>query len=100
MIAYETNNELMHYGVLGMKWGVRRYQNKDRSITIDGKKHYSNMSDKNLQKAQKKEFKLAQQTQQKGYRSSYDRMNDYRKKVERFRKEVKNSKAFQVKHKI
>lgn len=44
----------MHYGVLGMKWGVRRYQNKDRSITIDGKKHYSNMSDKKLQKLKRK----------------------------------------------
>ena len=32
------NNELMHHGILGMKWGVRRYQNKDGSLTPAGKR--------------------------------------------------------------
>lgn len=32
------DNELMHYGVLGMHWGIRRYQNKDGSLTPAGKK--------------------------------------------------------------
>ena len=31
-------NELQHHGVLGMKWGVRRYQNKDGTLTSVGKK--------------------------------------------------------------
>lgn len=31
-------NELTHYGVLGMRWGVRRYQNKDGTLTNAGKK--------------------------------------------------------------
>lgn len=31
---------LAHYGVLGMKWGVRRYQNEDGSLTEAGKAHY------------------------------------------------------------
>ena len=35
------NNELYHYGVLGMKWGVRRYQNKDGTFTKAGTRRYN-----------------------------------------------------------
>lgn len=32
------DNYLEHHGILGQKWGVRRYQNKDGSLTEEGKK--------------------------------------------------------------
>ena len=34
---------LMHWGIKGMKWGVRRYQNKDGSLTKAGRKRYAKL---------------------------------------------------------
>ena len=33
-------NELYHHGVLGMRWGVRRYQNSDGTLTSKGRSRY------------------------------------------------------------
>lgn len=49
------SNYLMHHGILGMKWGIRRYQNEDGSLTEAGKKRH----DKLQTMADKKSARLA-----------------------------------------
>lgn len=37
-----AGEDVCHHGIKGQRWGVRRYQNKDGSLTSVGKKRYSN----------------------------------------------------------
>lgn len=49
------NKQIWHWGVKGMKWGVRRYQNADGSLTDAGKKRY----DRDVAANKKKDNKLS-----------------------------------------
>ena len=50
MNAVEYTDFLTHHGIKNQKWGVRRYQNEDGSLTDAGKKRYRKMSSEKVRK--------------------------------------------------
>lgn len=50
MHNYEQDQYLAHFGIKGMKWGVRRYQNKDGTYTAAGVKDINRISTSDLRK--------------------------------------------------
>lgn len=80
-------DELKHYGIKGMKWGVRRFQNKDGSLTADGRKRYGSEDLKSMQKqvnqgknvvdgVKKTRAKAAEKQTEKKIRDDLSKMSD------------------------
>ena len=76
-------NELAHHGVIGQKWGIRRYQNYDGSLTKSGMKRY-NSSKEAYDKADEK-FKTvkADYKSKNASKADYDNAKIARRKAER-----------------
>lgn len=67
------DNELYHYGIRGMRWGVRRFQNSDGTLTAEGEKRYN----KELESYRADKKKLAEETRK------FERVKKNKEKVEK-----------------
>lgn len=72
---------LIHYGIQGQKWGVRRYQNEDGSLTSEGIEHYGYGSKRDNEKLYKKLSKVGKNAKvyPNGGYSSKVSFKDYKK---------------------
>lgn len=68
---YLYENSFAHSGILGMKWGVRRFQNPDGTWTEAGKERYGKKLRKEQKKMQKKAEKKAKKEAVKKIRKDY-----------------------------
>ena len=118
-IAYKSTDELYHHGIKGQRWGFRRWQNEDGSLTEAGRRHYDvqdRRSDASVKvakeqtkqaKIQAKMYQKAQKAQQKAdtkaqkVQAKEDRKNlKTQKQIEKYQAEKMKLELKQMKQEI
>ena len=81
----EYSSSFQHHGIKGMRWGVRRYQNKDGTLTKAGQKRYN----KEMEKIKEEKRVLANQAKTK---AKLDKLDAARKGLENLRDKLNGVK--------
>ena len=76
-----SNDELYHHGIKGQRWGIRRFQNEDGSLTSEGRKRYGYSFEK-MSNSKKKELLSSPYTEDHIRRSK-----EYKRMTSKIRKE-------------
>ena len=88
------NNELTHWGIKGQKWGRRRYQNPDGSLTAAGRERYG--STENFDKRYEKDIKR----EAEAMKVSRNQMADVNKSVQQINNAKQSKKEKKAKNEL
>lgn len=92
-----SDGELYHYGVRGMKWGVRRYQNADGSLTPAGKKRVQEGTQPFPYKREKRHPSLKQRNAalRRTEKYNYEDVTEYNKRIGNTYEDFKKNPNYQ-----
>lgn len=93
IVRYLREDELTHHGVKGQRWGVRRYQNPDGSLTDAGKKKLKDFKEKEIGKLNTRYEKTLEKYKKLSKDSTYTR-SDLKKQMKFINKEIKQVKNY------
>lgn len=94
---YLKIHELYHWGIKGQKWGIRRYQNPDGSLTEEGKARYGGDSYDKLSQNQKDRYN-ADNT--KAEVATFDTVSKTASGIKSITNDISNMPAMQEKGKV
>ena len=85
MWGYNSYSELYHHGILGQKWGVRRFQNRDGTLTDQGRERYGYKEFRNeVRDIRRQAADMTINNKYRRYKNRYKALENAQRVVEKF----------------
>lgn len=92
MVVRHSDDYLQHHGIKGQRWGIRRYQNKDGSLTTAGQKRYNKEVEKLKKETAKVKAAEKVAANSKKTQAKFDKLEAKKQALEERKKALKSNK--------